>query len=122
VHVGDVASLCVKAGERDDKQITDAVGPDVFTFEEMVRAIRAAVRSRARLVHVNPERALRLATLVGPLVRDRVLTRDELGGLMAELVVTDGPATGETRLVDWLARNESSVGKRYASEIGRHYR
>jgi NADH dehydrogenase len=63
-----------------------------------------------------------LANLIGPLVRDRIITRDELNGLMAELVVTDGPATGETRLVDWLARNASTLGKRYASEIARHYR
>jgi NADH dehydrogenase len=80
------------------------------------------VRSGSRLVHVSPGRAFRLANLLGPLVRDRIITRDELGGLMAELVVTDGPATGETRLTDWLARNGSTLGRRYASEILRHYR
>jgi uncharacterized protein YbjT (DUF2867 family) len=122
VYVGDVARMCAEAGERDDKQITDAVGPDIYTFEEMVRLIRAAVRSRSRLVHVSPDRALRLANAIGPLVRDRIITRDELGGLMAELVVTDGPVTGEIRLADWLAPNAPKLGKRYASEIARHYR
>src|SRR5439155_7537803 len=40
VAVQDVARLCVEAGEADDKRIVDAVGPDMFSFEEMVRRRR----------------------------------------------------------------------------------
>jgi len=40
---------------------------------------------------------------------------------MADLVVTDGPATGHRRLSDWLAENAATVGRRYASEVSRHY-
>lgn len=49
------------------------------------------------------------------------MTKDELEGLMANLVVTDGPATGQRRLSDWLTDNASSVGRTYASEVSRHY-
>jgi hypothetical protein len=41
---------------------------------------------------------------------------------MANLVVTDGPATGERLLSEWLAQNADVVGRRYASEVSRHYR
>jgi NADH dehydrogenase len=54
-------------------------------------------------------------------VRDVLVTRDELEGLMAELVTTDGPATGTRSLREWLARNAGVVGTGYASEIARHY-
>ena len=69
-----------------------------------------------------PAAALALSRLIGPVVRDRVLTADEMAGLMAGLVTTDGEATGHTRFVDWLAEAGPALGKRYRSEIRRHYR
>ncbi|MBI2237804.1 MAG: NAD(P)H-binding protein [Actinobacteria bacterium] len=122
VHVEDVADLCVQAGRRDENEIIDAVGPETFTFEEMVRLIAAKVGSRARIVHVPPALALIAAKLVGRVVGDVMLTRDELAGLMANLVVTDGPPTGHRRLSDWLSENSGAVGRTYASELARHYR
>jgi NADH dehydrogenase len=59
---------------------------------------------------------------MGYLVRDVVLTRDEIDGLMGDLLVTEGPPTGQTRLSDWLAQNAETIGVRYASELSRHYR
>ena len=52
IHVDDLARLCLaKAAETHDS-VTDAVGPERPTFTELVAAIRHAVGSRARLVHV----------------------------------------------------------------------
>jgi NADH dehydrogenase len=52
---------------------------------------------------------------------DVVLTRDELAGLMAGLLVSDRSPTGHTRFSGWISANSASLGRRYASEIGRHY-
>jgi NADH dehydrogenase len=60
--------------------------------------------------------------LVGLVVGDVVLTRDEVEGLMANLLVSESPPLGKTRLGDWLESNADSVGVRYASELSRHYR
>src|SRR5207253_1246413 len=90
VHVDDVARLCVETRGGT----VDAVGPEVFTFEEMVGLVRHAVGSRALLVHVPPVVVPLLTGLLGLLVGDVVLTADELRGLMDELVTPDGPATG----------------------------
>ena len=97
------------------------MGPETFTFEELVRVIARTVGSRARIIHVPPAVALAAARLIGLVVRDVVVTKDELEGLMANLVVTDGPATGQRRLSDWLADHASNVGRTYASEVSRHY-
>ena len=48
---------------------------------------------------------------MGLLLRDVVLTRDEVGGLMAGLLTSDGQPTGTTGLGDWL-RNRGNVLKR----------
>ena len=120
VSVEDLAELCVEVGQGGENVVTDAVGPETFTFEQLVRMIAAEVGSRARIVHVPVSVALSAAKLIGSVMRDVVVTKDELEGLMANLVVTDGPATGQRRLSDWLTDNASTVGRTYASEVSRH--
>jgi len=122
VFVGDVAELAVSAAHQDEDVIVDAVGPDTYTFDELVRLIADKIRSKARIVHASPALALFLSRMAGYLVNDVMLTRDEVEGLMANLLVSDGPRTGQTRLGDWLDANAESVGAKYASELGRHYR
>ena len=121
VFVEDMAAIAVEAGQQAENLVVDAVGPDVYTFDELVRLIAARVGSRTRLVHVPPGPALWLSRLVGGLVNDVVLTPDEIQGLMASLLVSERPPTGQTRLSDWLAAHASQVGTRYASELKRHY-
>jgi uncharacterized protein YbjT (DUF2867 family) len=122
VFVEDVAEIAVNAAHSDEDVVGDAAGPDIYAFEELVRLIADKIRSKARIVHLSPPLALFLSRIVGYLVNDVVLTRDEVEGLMASLLVSDGPPTGQTRLSDWLAENGDSVGARYASELSRHYR
>jgi uncharacterized protein YbjT (DUF2867 family) len=121
VAVEDVAEICVRSGSNDTDEVIDAVGPETFTFEELVRLIARTVRSRAAFLHVPRSVALCAARAISRVVGDVVVTREELEGLMAELITTEGPATGTRRLTDWLAGNAGVVGKRYASEISRHY-
>ena len=54
----------------------------------------------------------------GDIAPDRV---GMVAGLMAGLLVSAQPPRGTTRLSDWLAQSQDVVGKRYASELARHY-
>jgi NADH dehydrogenase len=121
IAVEDMADLCVQAGARRENEAIDAVGPETFTFDELVRLIARTIGRRARIVHVPPTVALGASRLIGYVTRDVVATKDELEGLMANLVVTDGPATGHRRLSDWLTENAAQVGATYHSEVSRHY-
>lgn len=122
VFVEDVARLAVNAGRRDDNLTIDAVGPDIYTFNQLVRLIARKVHSRARIIHLRPGLALFLSKLISYAVNDVVLTRNEVEGLMANLLISSDPPTGETRLSDWLDEHAHNVGARYASELNRHYR
>jgi NADH dehydrogenase len=102
--------------------VLDAVGPEIYTFEELVRLIAGKVGSRARIVHTPPWVALLLSRLVGIAVRDVVLTQDEMKGLMAGLLVSKSAPTGRTRLSEWASRHAHLLGRRYASELDRHFR
>jgi uncharacterized protein YbjT (DUF2867 family) len=120
IFVEDLAEIAVSAGHRDDNIVRDAVGPDTFTFEELVRLIAHKMNRRARIVHVSPGLVLCLARLIGGIVGDVVLTRDEIGGLMANLLVSREPANGRTRLSQWLTENAGTLGASYVSELKRH--
>ena len=50
VHVEDVARIAADAGESREPGIIDAVGPETFTYRQLVERIGAAVGSRARIV------------------------------------------------------------------------
>ena len=122
VFVEDVAEIAVSAGHKGDNIVMDAVGPEIYTFDQLVRLIADKIHSRAKIVHVRPELALLLAKLIGYAVRDVLITRDEMKGLMENLLVSEGLPTGQTRLSEWLEQNAESVGAKYASELKRHYR
>jgi hypothetical protein len=65
---------------------------------------------------------LALSKFVGLLVGDVILTRDEVAGLTANLLVSKRAPQGTMLLSDWLERHRDTVGLRYASELRRHYR
>ncbi|HEX9093138.1 MAG TPA: NmrA family NAD(P)-binding protein [Coriobacteriia bacterium] len=121
VAVEDVADLCVRASHDASDEVIDAVGPETFTFEDLLRTIARSIGRRVAFVHVPPAVALAAANAIGRLVRDVLVTPDELDGLMAGLVTTDGPTTGTRSLSDWLDANAARVGRTYASEVSRHY-
>jgi len=121
IFVEDLAEIAVLAGERSEDMVIDAVGPKVYTFRELVEEIRAAVGSRAWLVHLSPSLALTSARVLGLALRDVVLTHDEIRGLMSDLLISDKAPTGKKELRDWLRENAAEVGAHYASELKRGY-
>lgn len=121
IAVEDLAALVLEAMARDDDVTWDAAGPEVLSFVELVDAIRLAVGSRARLVHLPAPLALGAATALGRVVGDVLLTGEELEGLSAGLLVSRELPRGTSRFTDWLAANGSWLGRRYLSEVGRHF-
>lgn len=122
VYVGDVAELAVRLGREEETSITDAAGPEVMAFVDLVRLVAHAVHGRALIVHVPPALALAAAHLIGLRLRDVMLTRDEVAELMGGLLVSKEEPTGRTRFSGWLERRAGSLGRRYVSELGRNYR
>lgn len=122
VFVDDLAELALDAGYAQDDILWDAVGPDIFTFEEMIRLISRTLGLSRGLLRVPPALALAAARFLSLFLGDVLLTPEEMDGLMAGLLVSSEPPRCKTRLADWLEENKKSVGVRYASELARHYR
>jgi len=57
--------------------------------------------------------------LIGKLVNDVTITRDEIDGLMGDLLYVDSPPAGKTKLTDWIREHADSLGRKYTSELAR---
>lgn len=121
ISVEDLAQMATQVGEASQDMIQDAAGTEVYTFNQFVRLIAGKVKSRARIIHLSPGMALPLISLIGVLKKDVLLTRDELTGLSAELLLSKQPPTGATSFQAWLEQNAALLGRSYASELERHF-
>ncbi|HEY9151960.1 MAG TPA: NAD(P)H-binding protein [Anaerolineales bacterium] len=121
VYVEDLADLAVEAIYRKDNYIVDAVGPDIFTFKEMVKLIGEKIGAMRPMLSIPPQLALKASQLLSLFLGDVLLTREEIDGLMANLLISKEPPLCKTHLTDWLDANKDKVGKKYASELKRHY-
>ncbi len=121
IFVDDLAELAVEGGMGSDSYIVDAVGPEAYTYTELVKMIRKSVGSKSLIVHL-PAGIIRLASWVlGAILKDVVLTEDEIAGLMADLLVSRRTPRGRASLESWIKSHAETIGNSYASELARHY-
>jgi NADH dehydrogenase len=122
VHIDDLAALAVKAGAARIDTVVDAVGPERPTFLELVGLIREAVGSRSMIVRVPGIAVPALASLLGLVLRDVLLTGDEFRAMAEGMADTDGPATGTMSVSAWIQDHADTLGRSYANEIERHFK
>jgi uncharacterized protein YbjT (DUF2867 family) len=119
IYVDDLAELAVGQGAREENVVVDAIGPETFTYRELVRAVGKAIGTCKPVINMPPLQGYVLGKLVGLLHHDVTITSDEIKGLMAGLLYTDSPPAGKTRLTEWLKEHASEVGRHYHNELKR---
>jgi NADH dehydrogenase len=122
IFVDDLAELAVRYGQQSGNCVVDAVGPETYTNEKLVLMIRSAIGSRSLLFHLPPAIIRLTASVLGAVLKDVVLTDDEIKGLMADLLLSHQPPTGTTSLAAWIKSHAGTIGNTYACELRRHYR
>jgi uncharacterized protein YbjT (DUF2867 family) len=121
VHVDDLARICIEAAASDSDLVIDAAGPETMPFRDLVALIRSAVNARSPVIRIPPTLMAAAARGLGLLVRDVVLTPDEIRGLMAGLLISHDPPLGRIAFSEWLDEHRASIGRSYANELHRHF-
>ncbi len=121
MYVEDLAELALKAARSNQNEIIDAGGPEVFTYEELVRFLAKLTGNRVFLLHFPPSLALVMAKLLGLMLGDVLLTRYELLGLMQERLYVGLPGAGHTAFSAWAHEHADSLGREYVNELKRHH-
>ena len=119
IHVDDLAELAVAEGMRRENVVVNAIGPETFTYRELVKAVGGAIGRPRALVNVSPGVGCLIGKLLGWFKHDVFITREEIRGLMSELLYVSTPPTGNTPLTAWMKKNAATLGLRYASELDR---
>jgi NADH dehydrogenase len=119
IYVEDFAELAVQQGRGRADTIVNAIGPETFTYRGLVREIGAAIGRPRPMISVPPGVGYWMGWLTGKWVRDVVVTRDEIAGLMAGLLCVDAPAAGKTKLTAWAREHAETLGAHYAGELAR---
>jgi uncharacterized protein YbjT (DUF2867 family) len=121
VAAEDVARLAADAAQDPVSRIVTAAGPDSYRFDEIVRMIARALGRRTAVFHSPVTIADAACRMLGVVLRDVVLTRQEIEGLMANLLVSHEPPTGTARFADWLQSVRGDLGREYRSELRRNF-
>lgn len=119
IYVDDLAALAVEQAASEENAIIDAIGPETFTYRELVRVIGGIIGHPRPIVSIPPRLGGIVASVVGRLVNDVIITPEEIAGLMADLLHVDSPPAGHTRLTEWATEHAQELGHRYASELAR---
>lgn len=119
IYIEDFAALAVSESRQTANRVVDAIGPETFTFRRLVEEVGRIIGKPRPILSVHPAFAHFVASIIGHVVNDVFLTREEIDGLMADLLFTSSQPTGETKLTDWARENAHSLGARYSSELAR---
>ena len=119
IYVDDLAELAVAQGSERTTKIIDAIGPETFTYRELVQEIAHAIGVRRPIVSLPPRIGYLSAWFLGQVLGDVVITWDEVEGLMEGLLVTQSPPAGRTKLSVWAREHADVLGNRYANELRR---
>ena len=119
IYVEDLAELAVKLGGSHHNVIVDAIGPETYTYRELVTTISRLIGVKRPIISVHPLIGYWAGRLISTFVKDVVITREEIEGLMAGLLYVDSPPAGSTKLSEWIRANASTLGQRYTSELAR---
>ncbi len=106
-------------------QIVDVLGPNTYTFKEIVKIIKESVGSNSLIVPFPG--VLRwipfiFSKFIGWIKRDVILTRHEMDALRNNLLLTDSVPLCQTDFELWCKENGSKLGQSYQHEIHKHYK
>jgi NADH dehydrogenase len=117
IHVHDFADLAVAQGVERADRIVDAIGPETYSYREFVRELARIIGVRSPIVSVPPQLGYLAGWLLGKLLGDVLITRDEVEGLMLGLLATESEPAGQRELSVWAREFADILGRRYATEL-----
>lgn len=119
IYVDDLAELAVVQGTRSENAVVEAIGPETFTYRDLITTLGRIIGCPRPMVSLPPALAYAVGRVMGTVLGDVVITRDEIQGLMEGLLYVNAPPAGSTPLTAWARQHRETLGLRYASELAR---
>ena len=123
IHVQDLAELALdEAVQCEHARTIQAIGAETYSFRELWHMLATAIGVRRPILPVPAWLGYAAACIIGRLVGDVMLTRDEIRGLCENRLAVDAAPAGHRSLHDWAQAHAATLGHTYQSELTRRKR
>lgn len=119
IYVDDLATAAVAKAAESTNEIVDAIGPESFTYRELMETIKSRLGLKRLVVGVPRVLGYVGCQLLGLLVNDVIITWEEVRGLIENRLCVDAPPLGTTKLTSWIDEHRNTLGRHYTSEMAR---
>ncbi len=117
VHVRDVARMAIELGASNEDVTRDAVGPETFRYKDYIKLIARSMGVRRIIMPVPPIMGWMAGRVMGFFLKDMVITRAEIRGLMRGLVASDEEPMGVIKFSDWIKTKGDGLGRKYHNDL-----
>lgn len=120
IHVQDFAELAVdEAGRTEPQRVVNATGQETYSFRELWALLARSMGLWRPILPVPHSVGYLAARVLGALVGDVMLTREEIAGLSQNRLAVPGSGLGTRSFREWLQQHAPTLGQEYASELSR---
>ena len=119
IYVDDLAQLAVEQGRSRENVIINAIGPETFTYRELVTTLGKIIGKQRPVISIPPSLGYVAGRTMNLFMDDVVITKEEIEGLMADLLYVDAPPAGQTSLTEWAQQHARTLGESYSNELQR---
>ena len=120
LHVQDFADAAMDEAEQEaPRRIIQAIGQESYSFRELWRLLARAMGIRRPILPLPAGIGYAGTCILGRLMGDIMLTRDEIRGLSEDRLYAPGSGIGSRLLNRWVQQHAGTLGNTYESELAR---
>ncbi len=119
IFVDDYAKLAIEQGQLQENRIIDAIGPETFSYLDLVKSIMRIIGIKKPILKIYPELIYFGSKILGWYLKDVTITRKEIKGLTSNLLYTESDPVASTKFTEWALENRNILGVNYANELSR---
>ncbi len=120
LHVQDFAEAAMDEAEQEaPHRIINATGSETYSFRALWRMLARAMGIWRPILPVPAGIGYTATCILGRLMGDIMLTRDEIRGLSEDRLAVPGSGIGTRPLSHWVQQHADTLGRTYESELAR---
>ncbi len=119
IHIDDFAQIIIEEAKLSDNRYINAIGPETYTYKMLCQTIMDILGIKKNIISVSPYIGYLAGKLISNMKGDVTITREEIKGLMDNLLYVDDLPMGNKKLSEYIQTNKDRIGKIYANELSR---
>ncbi len=119
IHIEDFAEILIEKAKKTTNNIINAIGAETYSYRGLVETMMKIIGIHKPIIKVSPSIGYYAGKIISSLKGDITITREEIRGLMDNLLYVDDLPNGKTKLSEYVNKNKDNIGINYANELAR---